>query len=138
MTAARRVTGWPERLAGYVAARAALPFRWGEHDCITFAAGAVEVVTCWRPGMPTWTDARTALRELRAIGGLVAAVESAGLPELARATLAQRGDVVLIEPELRRSFLAVSLGHVWVAPGAAGLVYGPMSNAACGWKVGHG
>lgn len=138
MTAARRVTGWPERLAGYVGAHVSTPFAWGSHDCVTFAAGAVEAVTLSRPSMPQWSNARDALRELRTVGGLVAAVESTGFLELARPALARRGDVVLIEgpPVVRRPFLAVCLGHAWAAPGSRGLVYGPLIAASRGWKVG--
>ena len=76
-----------------------------------------------------------AVRQLRRVGGLVAAVESIGLQRLSRPAYASRGDVVLIEGEAR-PFLAVCVGHVWTAPGESGLAYGPMSAAACGWKVG--
>jgi hypothetical protein len=133
---ARRLTGWPERLAGYAAASASTPFAWGSHDCVTFAAGAVEATTGIRPAMPAWVSVRSAMRQLKQAGGLVAAVESVGLEPLARPQLAARGDVVLVDHEdAPQPFLAVCLGHVWAAPGSDGLVYGPMSVASRGWKV---
>ena len=39
----KRLEDWPERLAAYVDAHRDTPFRWGQNDCATFAAGAVEV-----------------------------------------------------------------------------------------------
>jgi hypothetical protein len=139
MSGMRRVPGWPERLAGYVASHVSTPFVWGSHDCVTFAAGAVQAVTLQRPRMPQWSDVHDALRQLRAAGGLVAAVESAGLADLARPALALRGDVLLIDgppPLVRRPFLAVCIGHAWAAPGPTGLAYGPRSAATRGWRVG--
>jgi hypothetical protein len=134
---APRIAGWPERLAGYAAAAAEVPFQWGAHDCVTFAAGAVESITGLRPAMPVWADVHDALRQLRRVGGLAAAVESTGLQTLTRPACAARGDVVLIDHSgLPRVFLAVCMGHVWAAPGARGLVYGPMADAVRGWKVG--
>lgn len=130
-----RLPDWPERLAAYVSSAQRTPFCWGSHDCVTFAAGAMEAVTGARPVMPQWHDVHDALRQLRAVGGLAAAVESAGLPVLTRPEFASRGDIVMVE-HAPRPFLAVCLGHVWAAPGAAGLEYGPMSSAARGWKAG--
>ena len=137
MTAPRRLPGWPERLAGYIAASAHRPFCWGSNDCVTFAAGAVAAVTGWNPPRPPWDDVHDALRQLRRVGGLVAAVESIGLQPLSRPACAARGDVVLIGGDkVRRPFLGVCVGHVWAAPGERGLAYGPMSAAVRGWKVG--
>jgi hypothetical protein len=143
MIAARRLTGWPERLAEYVAARVSMPFAWGSNDCITFAAGAVEAITGQHPPMPVWHDVREAMRELRTIGGIERAVESIGLIEWHRPDVARRGDVVLVPSVTAvdgyrsgRPYMAVCLGHVCAAPGGCGIVYGPMSAAMRGWRVG--
>ena len=41
----KRLEDWPERLAAFVEARRAMPFRWGQNDCALFAADAVAAVT---------------------------------------------------------------------------------------------
>lgn len=130
----RRIVGWPEHLAAYVAACHDRPFAWGAHDCVRFAAGAVRAVTGCEVQMPDWRGLSDAAHALRAERGLVSAV-CARLPAHEALPLIRRGDVVMVKQGHRRA-LAVCLGHVWAAPGADGLVYGPMTAAVRGWKVG--
>jgi len=40
-----RVSHWEIRLAEYIEAKRSEPFAWGKNDCMTFAAGAVLVLT---------------------------------------------------------------------------------------------
>jgi hypothetical protein len=132
----RRLPGWPARLAGYVAARASVPFAWGSQDCVTFAVGAIEAITGKVLPLPTWRSASEALRELAARGGIAGAVDSAGMRPLLAPALARRGDLLLI-PQLRSdAALVVCLGHVWAGPAREGLEFGPVRAAARGWKVG--
>lgn len=40
-----RLPDWEQRLAEYAASIRDLPFAWGSHDCILFAASAIEAMT---------------------------------------------------------------------------------------------
>lgn len=131
---ARRLADWPSRLDSYVHAMRDRPFQWGSLDCVSFAAGAVHAVTGWQPDLPAWVNQRSAMRQLRRFGGLRAAANGV-LPELPSATLAQRGDVLLVA-QPGRDLLAVCLGPHWCAPGRNGLHFGPTQQALAAWKVG--
>lgn len=139
----RRLADWPERLHAYLQRHAATPFAWGMHDCARFAAGAVQAITAHDVLPADWRTRADAVTVLRALGGLVPAVDAA-LPRLARVGLAWRGDVVLVQtpalqgaPGARRRFLAVVDGGRWWSPGPDGLVLGPMSHAVQAWEVRH-
>lgn len=136
MAPARRHADWMHRLAVLAEARQHEPFEWGPNDCAAFAADAVETQT----GQDVLAELRghrsterQALRRERAIGGIPAAIERAGLMPVAPA-LAQRGDLVLIE-QAPRPVLAVCLGDEAVAPGPSGLQRAPMSRAVRAWRV---
>ena len=137
-----RLPDWPERLAAYLAQQRPHRFAWGVHDCAIFAAGAVSTIT-GRQGLPAqWSSLAEAVRQLRAAGGLPAAVDQV-LPRLAVPSLAQRGDVVLVQQPVaagraRRQFLAVADGpRCWV-PSVTGLHSLPIALAVTAWGVGHG
>ena len=141
MTAAlQRLPDWPERLAAYLAAAMPVRFAWGSHDCVCFAAGAVQAITGQQVLPAVWADRAEAARVLRRLGGLVPAM-GATLPVLSSPTLAQRGDLVLVQtPDHRavRRWIAVADGARWWAPQATGLCCGPMVQATMAWGVGHG
>lgn len=124
---------WPERLAAYIAGTRSLPFAWGWHDCGTFAAGAVLVITGRDVRPDIWVDRRGAARLLRSAGGLAGVLDTA-LPRLAAPTLAQRGDVVLVHTP-QRQWLAVCDGAVAWAPARAGLAAAPMALVTIAWGV---
>lgn len=137
-----RLPDWPERLAAYLAHARPLRFTWGTHDCVTFAAGAVQAITGQDVLPLRWPDAAHAARALRRLGGLPAAV-GLMLPALATPGLAQRGDVVLVQASVhggraRRQWLGLADGHRWWTPSATGLESGPMDSACKAWGVGHG
>lgn len=129
-----RHVDWPQRLAAFVERRRATPFAWGQQDCCTFAADAVVCMT--------GTDPMADLRHLNSAAAATRYLSRHPLPELVSerlgragpATLAQRGDVVLIEQQ-GRQLLGVCLGAQWAAPGEHGLVFGPMVVALEAWQV---
>jgi hypothetical protein len=131
---ARRLPDWPTRLDAHVHAHRARPFTWGPQDCVSFAAGAVAAITGQPVQAPAWQGRRAAVRLLRQMGG-VQGVAARTLGALQPAASARRGDVVLLQQD-GRHLLAVCLGHLWVAPGAQGLAFGPMSQALGAWRVG--
>ncbi|QBR35412.1 hypothetical protein ETW23_03915 [Leisingera sp. NJS201] len=65
-----RLPDWRPRLTQYLARVAALPFRPGAHDCVLFAAGAVEAMTgtdlavSWRGTYRRLEDGQAALQGL--------------------------------------------------------------------------
>ena len=131
----KRLPDWPERLSAYVEACRAMPFVWGEHDCVLFAAGAVEAVTGVRPALPVWRSQEEARVMLRAERGLRRALDRR-MPQIETAQ-AGRGDLLLVQqPNDGGSLLTVCVGDRWCAPGAAGRVVGPALSARYAWGVG--
>lgn len=131
-----RLQDWMHRLARLVEERLGEPFAWGPNDCASFAADAVHAQT----GEDVLAELRghrhnerQALRRERAIGGLPAAIERAGLQPVPPA-LAQRGDLVLVAQK-PRPVLAVCNGAEAVAPGGRGLVHVPITRALKAWRV---
>jgi hypothetical protein len=137
MTAAR-IPGWERRLAEAVEAARDRPFRWGYHDCATWAfdlrrqiAGGDDVAARWRG---RYTTARGAERVMRRLG--YASLEEAGRDLLGEplpsVNLAQRGDLVLADTGLG---FGVCLGARAAGIAPSGLVLVPMSNCKLAWRV---
>jgi len=137
MTLHRR-PGWERRLAEAIAAARDRPFRWGRHDCATFAfdlrrdiAGGYDVAALWRG---RYTTARGAVRVMRRLGWQT--LEAAGrdlLGEpLASVHLAQRGDLVLADTGLG---FGVCLGAKAAGIAPEGLILVPLSSCALAWRV---
>lgn len=124
---------WTTRLHQHIERHRAEPFAWGLNDCCTFARGAVAAVTGAHLPLPAYGGWLSAARHLRLAGGLAAAADRV-LPGLPAVTLARRGDVLLL-CQAGRQWLAVCLGHLWAAPGARGLVFGPALDAHRAWRV---
>lgn len=129
----RRLANWESRLDSYVTARRALPFAWGRNDCVLYAAGAIEAMTGEALALPKWTTGRQALRHLQSLGGLELAVDYV-LTRLPGPRHAKRGDILLI-PQTR-PLLAVCLGRLAAAPGAARSEFVVSLTAVTAWKVG--
>lgn len=130
----KRFPDWPSRLAEYLSSTRDKAFEWGSHDCVTFAAGAVEAITGHKATNLTWHTQVGAGKLLAKLGGLSAAVDSV-LPRRDNHLTAQRGDVVMVTHG-EQSWLAVVDYAGWVAPSQAGLVRGPIDTASIAWKVG--
>jgi len=125
-----------EALHAYAASHMRTPFAWGEHDCVLFAAGAVQAQT----GLDRlagyrgrWTSARGAARVLASLGGLQAAVDSVLTP-IAPA-MAQRGDVAGWLDQDGRLQLAIVEGDAVMGPGLAGLERLPRSVMIRAWSA---
>lgn len=116
-------------LETYIGERLEKPFVWGEHDCVLFAIGWVNI----RAGrnllahMPAWSSAKEALRVAQQLGGMEAELDR----RLTRIHpgLAKNGDVALIG---RTCFLFS--GPYIVAPGEAGLIFADRTKALCAWS----
>jgi hypothetical protein len=117
MTLARR-KDWEMRLTEFVVLRMRTPFEWGYHDCVTFAADAVQSMTDEEllPFAPAWATARQAYRVLRGYCGLENAVRSVGLEEISP-RLARRGDLLMVRGPRRDrpDSMRGALGSAWAS-----------------------
>lgn len=137
-----RLPGWERRLFELLERNRMVPFKWGTHDCCTWAAAAVAAVSGQQIALPsTYTTERGALRVVRKLGGLPVAVTSLLGFEPLSPSHAQRGDIVLLNQS--GSFdghaLAVCFGSDAYAPSERGLVAIRMTSPAvfAGWHIGH-
>jgi hypothetical protein len=131
-----RIHDWPERLMRFLAERRRVPFDWGQHDCVLFACSWIEEATGADPLgdlRGQWTDAASAVRLLRDLGGLRAAVESK-MGEPIPVLMAQRGDLALIEREDERG-LGVVVGADVAVLTPAGIGFVALSEASAAWRV---
>jgi len=137
----KRLPDWPARLAALMDETLGLPFAWGRHDCVTFAARAVLAVTGedHLQGTPQWVNARAAARALQAMGGFEAAVSKRLGPPVS-ILQARRGDLVLMPHRAVRGrwpgALAVCFGNLCGAPGHDRLSLRPLADASLCWRVG--
>ena len=133
---------WEDRLHDYLAALAGATFVWGQIDCCTFAAGAVEAVTGVDP-IPEfrgrYTTARGSVRALRKWGSGTLEATIAAKFEDRPLAFAHRGDLVMIDGLLGVSIgVAVGADALFVGDedGAPGLVRFPRAAWRRCWKVG--
>lgn len=131
-----RVSDWPERLMTFLAERRRMPFEWASHDCCTFAADWVLDATGADPLgdlRGQWTDRASAVRLLRDLGGLRAAVESK-MGEPIPVGFAQRGDLALIERDDARG-LGIVIGADVAVLTESGIGFVRLSEASAAWRV---
>ncbi len=133
-----RILHWERHLAEAIEAARDRSFRWGQHDCATFAfdlrrtlAGGPDVAALWRGRYRT---ARGAVRVMRRLGW--SSLEAAGrdllgapLPSVRHA---QRGDLVLANTGLG---FGICLGARAAGIAPSGLVLVPISACALAWRV---
>jgi len=143
-TGPARREDWPERLAALVAKRLRARFRWGRHDCVSFACEAALAMTGADPLAAfrgTYADEAGAEAILAAHGGpgLEAFCDGLlgrfGCGPVAPPLLARRGDLALV-PSGNQLTLGVVLGAEGVAaPGLRGLAFAPLKSAVRAWSV---
>ncbi|EJL77363.1 hypothetical protein PMI15_04685 [Polaromonas sp. CF318] len=135
-----RYPDWPRRLTEHLAAVKRTPFIWGQHDCCTFAAGAVIAMTgtdAIAPWRGKYTSQRGAARFIAAAGGLHALTCTVMGEPMQTPALAGRGDLVMfemVEPYGPQA-LGICVGAQIAAPGPQGMVLLPISVASAAWKV---
>src|SRR5690349_5769964 len=132
-----RFSDWTDRLSTYVDRCRDERFKWGKHDCLLFAAGAVKALTgeCvgdeWEGRYSTKREAAALIREL-GFKSYRQAV-TAKLGKSFHPALAQRGDIVM----RGRSVLGVCLGKysyfVGRERGHEGLVAWPTLDCTAAW-----
>ncbi|KQZ31730.1 hypothetical protein [Caulobacter sp. Root1472] len=123
-------------LVDLIEARMRAPFAWGKraNDCISFFGAAILAQTGVDrlAALPNWTSQRGALRVLKGLGGLQAAVDGV----LTSVPLAQaaRGDGGLVETATGQAVMVIE-GATLVGPGPTGLVRLPRAAMLRAWSA---
>lgn len=132
-----RYADWQDRFWASMNEAKQTPFKWGEHDCVLFAAKMADAIS--NSGYVsrareafTWTDVKEAIALTG--GGLRPLVESVMGPAV-RWTQLCAGDIVLILDDEGRESLAIHDGSQIVGPDAVGVKVIPFRCAQGGWKV---
>lgn len=130
-----RPQDWPALLDGYVAQSRKTPFAWGSHDCVTFTAGWLKLMSgrdVHAPFRGQYDTERGALEIMAANG--VRSMEDAGVflygAPVASPAFVGRGDIVLAE-----GALGLCLGGVGAFLGPNGLTFLRRDKYATGWTV---
>ena len=134
-----RVDGWQTKYNVAVAAMSEWPFRWGEHDCITFAARIADAVTGGRylEGVRAkyqWSSALEAARAIKDAGRLEAMITEF-LGEPVPWGWCTTGDVVLATNRDGGEIVAVMDSHYLLAPEETRLGGLPLHAAIKGWRL---
>lgn len=126
-----RKPDWEVRLAAFLEPLRARAFAWGQHDCCTFAAGAVEAMTGIDP-MPEFRGRyATAIGSARALRRFGAGTLAGTLDtkfEPVDAALAQRGDIVM-----SGGLLGICFGPFLIAVGSEGAREGLIRIDRAAW-----
>lgn len=129
-----RLPGWEAELARQIERARDVPFRWGLHDCATWAFDVRLALTgqdaavAWR-GL--YSTERGAARMLRRLGhDTLAGLCRAILGDPIQPLCAQRGDIVLAD-----GAIGVCVGGAGVFVAREGFTSRPMGAAAMAWKV---
>jgi len=115
-------------LADYITGHLGRPFQWGEHDCVLFAVGWLEIATgrdYLSPYKP-WSTAFEAARKVAAAGGLDALFDEH--LETINPHLAVDGDLAII-----RGTAHLFTGAHVVSVGEEGLLFKDRLEAEYAW-----
>jgi hypothetical protein len=137
-----KLTSWRRNYDQLILESNTAPFVWGEHDCVMFAAKAIDAQ--YELGVVAYIKANLAysnegeaidiIEEHGDLEGLVTEVLGVGAIPPALLTV---GDVVLYEygiPGFQHA-LAVHDGHQILSPAKVGLTYLHMTRALKGWRL---
>lgn len=137
MQVLRRRKGWEQALFRYTASMLAVPYEWGQNDCILFAAGCVEAMTgvdLAAEYRGTYDGPEGAARIIaRAGAGSLGEFLALYLPETP-VSLVQRGDIVIADAP-SGDFAAVCQGATCVGPSRRGLIHIKTLQAKQAFKV---
>ena len=131
-----RLTHWQIFYGQITEAYQHKPFKWGEHDCILWAANVVRALTGedygaeWRG---TYDSALSAARLINELGGAEALV-TRFLGEPIPVLMANVGDVLLLK-QGDWDMLAICNGQTMLAPGEHGLAVHETASALKAWRV---
>lgn len=132
---------WLSRLSALLIAMKGRAFAWGENDCCTFAADAIEAVTGLNP-VPdlrgSYSTRVGAMRWLadRGYAGLAPALDAlCGGVKLSTPLMARRGDIVLVQEFGLGVVDGTGATVACLAADHDGLVPLPLRSARVGWAI---
>lgn len=116
-------------VADYIAGHLKSPFKWGEHDCVTFAIRWVEIASgkSYLANYKPWTNEIEAIRRVKRLGGLEKVFDK-NLKRIP-ANFAKDGDVAVVDGT---AYLFSGV-HI-VGPGMDGLIFKNRMEATCAWS----
>ncbi len=139
-----RKDSWLDDLAIYINQTMHKRFRWGSHDCIIFATGAVEAMTGVNViyDLQGYRNTREALKALMKYSGrdlegaCVAVAEHHKIPEIPPDLAGHTGDIVLLkEGGFIGETLALCYSGFLFAPGEKGLMVMSDEKAVRAWRL---
>jgi hypothetical protein len=122
----------------FLAERSTMPYEWGSrsNDCISFANAAVKAQTNKSAvGRLHWKDERSAIRVVKAQGGLEKALDARF--ERVPPALAMRGDIAGVPDEHFGIHPMIVEGVTLCSPGTKGLKRLPRSAMTMAWSIVH-
>lgn len=128
---AARLGKWESRLAQFVEANRSTPFKWGHHDCATFACKCIEIITGEYPIKERWASKAKAMRLIQERSLTDRASDH--FPQI-DVNLAQRGDLVATMTDDGIA-LGIFLSPVAVFASKDGLSFRRRSELLKAWKV---
>lgn len=130
-----RLSDWEEQLSSYYLQCWRKPFKYGVHDCCTFAAEVVEQLVGKK--IPLGLDHKGKLLREYKSGRLKlenAVEESLSGFEEVPPLSARRGDVMLYQQE-GRTVIGVCNGATILSPGKDGMGFVPISAGQRAWRI---
>lgn len=108
------------KLYEYIAKSQTRKFKWGEHDCVTWAVtwGSIVLGTDLIKPFGKWSNKREAIAKIKSVGGLSNAFNASQYLKAIHPNFAQDGDLIIIG----KSVYLIS-GEYAVGTGIDGLVF---------------
>jgi len=133
-----RIEKWETALARYIEQCRSIPFKWGEHDCATFCAGAVQAIT----GEDLFAPFRGLYADEESAGAIVAewaegdyeALITGIVGEPKAVEFANRGDIVL-SLRYRLPTIGVCVGERSAFVTKKGLTFAPTIDSEKAWSI---
>lgn len=133
-----RLRDWRSRLSAWIAGNARRPFRPGEHDCVTFAAGArlavrgEDLLAPWAGRYRTVEEGFQLAREAGFADPFEGVVQGLAEVPVAQAMI---GDLALVEDGTGALAMGVVAGETIVCLGPRGaLAHVPLTTARRVWR----
>lgn len=145
----QRTEDWPEKMNAAIDAKRAAAAEWGVFDCCLFPADVVQAMTgvdCAAEFRGKYTDADGAFALIQPYGGTLATLledlaERHGWTEWPHVNYAQRGDVLLLSPNVIAGearfggVMAICIGHRAMFVGQHRLLVTSMEHAVRAWHI---
>lgn len=130
----KRFENWDKLLSDYLQEMRNVPFKWGQNDCILFAAKGYERLTGVNEyssylGYKSKTAAYKIIKENGGLEAIMCKHFGGGHRNILKA---KRGDLVLVKDTETRVGMIDDTGQSVVIPGDEGLIKEPLSRA---WRV---